>query len=272
MEFKEIVKEWHEQFPILSKYTPATLMARTDIFLIGLRLDRRWSDMYDVVLEILPLWVPKEKIKIFMLRENAHNKKGIEFSLESKLHDPLLPDYVEAQKKRGAEIDPKKFELQRATRRRIIEQAMESVHEQFDHIFQENIDLSVIFDLIKTATDRIDKNHHNPNDWYYIFELKLALAYHFNNEMLIQQVKLEIEKEYRHWVNKQYDDEYKEFIKKWKNDLYRRMEDRDAFMKQVEMNLSLKKISKLKQIHIHDDVEPRNTLLHKFNKLLRSHK
>ena len=272
MEFKDIVKEWHEEFPILSKYTPATLMARTDIFLIGLRLDRRWSDMYDVVLEILPLWVPKEKITIFMLRENAHDKKGFPVDLDCKLHDPLLLDYVEAQKMRGAEIDIKKFELQKATRRRMIRQAMEYTHEQFDAVLQENVGLSTILRLIKTATDRIDKNHHHPNDWYYIFELKLALAYHFNNEMLIQQVKLEIEKEYRHWLKKDYDDEYKEFIKNWRVNLYRRMEDRDAFMKQVEMNLALKKISRLKKIHIHDDEEPRNTLLHKLNQLLRPDK
>ncbi|MDE5794167.1 MAG: hypothetical protein K2I08_05565 [Muribaculaceae bacterium] len=272
MEFKEIVKEWQMEFPILSKYTTATLMARTDIFLIGLRLDRRWSEMYDVVLEILPLWVPKEKIIIPVFREYALNKKGIQIGLECKLHDPLLPDYVEAQKKRGAEIDPKKFELQRATRRRIIEQAMECVHEQFDYIFQENVGLSTIFNLIKIATSRIDKNHHHPNDWFDIFELELALAYYFYNEDLIFKVKLEIEKEYKHWEKKQYDDEYKEFIKKWKADLYRRMEDRKAFMRQVEMNLSLKKISKLKQIHIHDDMERGKTLLQKLGNFLRPNK
>ena len=47
MEFKDIVKEWQEEFPILSKYTPSTLFAQAGIVLIGLRLDRRWSDMYD---------------------------------------------------------------------------------------------------------------------------------------------------------------------------------------------------------------------------------
>ena len=47
MECKDIVKEWQEEFPILSKYTPSTLFAQAGIVLIGLRLDRRWSDMYD---------------------------------------------------------------------------------------------------------------------------------------------------------------------------------------------------------------------------------
>ncbi len=96
MEFKEIVKEWQDEFPILSKYTSITLLARTDIFLIGLKLQRRWSEMYDVVLEILPLWVPKEKIISPIFEEVARDKKGVPIDSECRLHDPMLSDYVEA--------------------------------------------------------------------------------------------------------------------------------------------------------------------------------
>ena len=72
MEFKEIVKDWQAQFPILSPYTPPTLFAKAGIVLIGLRLDKvmsdRWydkvtCDRYRVILQILPLWVEKDKIQ-----------------------------------------------------------------------------------------------------------------------------------------------------------------------------------------------------------------
>ena len=272
MEFKDIVKEWQDEFPILSKYTSATLMARTDIFLIGLRLDRRWSDEYDVVLEILPLWVPKEKIIIFVLRENACDKKGFQISIDIMLHDPWLTDYVEAQKMRGAEIDIKKFELQRAIRQKMIREAMECTHEQFDAVFQQNVGLSTIFRLISNHTFSKVFDRDNPLDWYRLFELELALAYFFNREDLIMEIKREIEKEVSHWTQERFNVLFGISKEEWKVDLYRIMEDREAFMRQVEMNLSLKKISKLKQIHIHDDLEPNKTLLQKFSHLLKPRK
>ena len=39
-------------------------------------------------------------------------------------------------------------------------------------------------------------------------------------------------------------------IEEWKIDLYQKMGNREIFMKQVQLNIDDKKISKLKQIHI----------------------
>ncbi len=268
MEFKDIVTEWQEQFPILSKYTPTTLFAQAGIILMGLRLVRDYYD-YRVFLEILPLWVPKDKIIIPIFEEETRDKKGFQVFIDNKFHDPLLTDYVEAQQMRGAEIDSKKFELQRAIRRRIIDQAMECVHEQFDELLQENVALSSICRLIKEQTSFRYFQRNNPLCWYRLLELILALAYYFNREDLIKEVKHQIEKESSRWKEKRFYELFRTSKEEWKNDLYRRMEDREAFMKQVEMNLQLKKISRLKQIHIHDDIEPRKTLFQKFSQLLR---
>lgn len=203
MDFKDIVKEWQEQFPILSPYTPPTLFARADIILIGLRLDRRWDDEYSVNLEILPLWVPKDKISISFLDENLLDKKGFPISLETRLHDPLLTDYVEPQKKRGvANIDIQKFELEKNTRFGIIRKSIECAHEQFDPILQEKVGLSVLLRLIKAHTESRRYDKRNPLDWYHLFELKLALAYHFGREDMVNNVKAEIKKETGHWNNK----------------------------------------------------------------------
>lgn len=270
MEFKDIVKEWQEEFPILSKYTPSTLFAQAAIVLIGIRLERDW-DTYRTFLDILPLWVPKEKIIIPVFEEETLDEKGLQVFIDNNLHDPLLPDYVEAQKMRGAAIDIKKFELQREIRRRMIEQAMECVHRQFDFVLQKNVGLSSIDYLIDNHISSMSFDRNNPLDWYRIFELKLALAYHFNREDLIMEVKRKIEKETNRWNEERFNILIGVSKEDWKEDLYRRMEDREAFNRQVDMNLALKKISRLKQIHIHDDVSG-NTLLHKFGRLLRPHK
>ena len=256
MVFKDIVNEWQEQFPNLSPYTPTTLFARADILLIGLRLDRRWDDEYSVSLEILPLWVSKDKITIPYLEEDLLDKKGFQISLETRLHDPLLTDYVEAQKKRGVvDIDIHKFELEKNTRFGIIRKAIECAHEQFNPVLQKNVGLSVILRFIKAHTESRRFDRRNPLDWYHLFELKLALAYHFGREDMVNEVKTEIKKETEHWNQKRFQDLFHKSIKEWKEDLYQRMEDREAFMNQVEQNLSLKKISRLKEIHIHNDVD-----------------
>ncbi len=268
MEFKEIVKEWQDEFPILSKYTPTTLFAQAGIILMGLRLERGYYD-YRVFLEILPLWVPKDKIIIPIFEDETYDEKGLQVFIDNKFHDPSLPDYVEAQKLRGAEIDIKKFELQKAIQRRIIDQAMECVHNQFDDVLKENVALSSICRIIKEHISHKIFQRDNPLDWYRLLELKLALAYYFNREDLIKEVKHQIEKESRRWKEEWFNDLFSKSKEEWKNDLYRRMEDRDAFMKQVEMNLSLKKISRLKQIHIYDDVEPHNNLFQKITTLLK---
>lgn len=220
MEFKDIVNDWQKQFPILSQYTPSTLYAKADIFLIGLRLDKVMSDTYRLILEILPLWVQeKRNISIPVLFVELFNKNGGQFFIKYQLHKYLF------------------------------EAAAECANQQFGLILRENIRANGIFRLIDSFSSTLITKH-NPIDWHRLFELKLALALYLGGADLIDTVKAEIENETKYWNEKEFNHMFMKSIEEWKSDLYQKMEDRETFMKQVQLNLSDKKISKLKRIHI----------------------
>ena len=87
-------------------------------------------------------------------------------------------------------------------------------------------------------------------DWHRLFELKLALAFHFGRANLINTIKAEIENETKYWNEKEFNRIFMKSIEEWKIDLYQKMENRETFIKQVQLNMDDKKISKLKRIHI----------------------
>lgn len=259
MEFKEIVKDWQAQFPILSPYTPPTLFAKAGILLIGLRLNKvmsdRWydkatCDRYRAILQILPLWVEKDKIHIAFDEEELWDDTGLQLLLEYKLHDPLLKDFVDGQKKWGVtDTDGSKFRREKARRLAVLEKAFECAHQRFGAVLKEEVRLSDMLRLIDSVSVLGILGMRR------ILELKLALAYYFANEVLIGQVKREIEeleKDTRHGGRNA---SYSLSMEEWKNDLYRRMEDREALIRQVERNLDIRKIARLKSIHISDDVD-----------------
>ena len=259
MEFKEIVKDWQAQFPILSPYTPPTLFAKAGIVLIGLRLDKvmsdRWydkvtCDRYRVILQILPLWVEKDKIHIPLDEEELWDDTGLQILLEYKLHDPLLTDFVDGQKKWGVEdADGSKYKREKARRLAILEKAFECAHQRFGAVLKEDVRLSDVLRLIDSVSVL------GISSMRKVLELKLALAYYFANKDLISQVKRDIEEVEKEVSHAGRDASGNPSMEEWKTDLYRRMEDREAFIRQVDRNLALRKISGLKSIRISDDVD-----------------
>lgn len=220
MEFKNIVNDWKKQFPILSQYTSSTLYAKADIILIGLRLDKVMSDTYRLILEILPLWVQeKRNISIPVLFVELFDKDGGQFFINYQLHKYLF------------------------------EAATECANQQFGIILQENIWANDIFRLIDSFSSTLIAKH-NPVDWHRLFELKLALAFYFGRANIINTIKAEIEDETKYWNEKEFNRIFMKSIEEWKIDLYQKMENRETFMKQVQLNMDDKKISKLKRIHI----------------------
>ena len=259
MTFRDIMNDWQAQFPILSPYTPTTLFAKADIVLIGLRLDKvmsdRWydkvtCDRYRVILQILPLWVEKDKIHIPLDEEELWDDTGLQILLEYKLHDPLLTDFVDGQKKWGVEdADGSKFNREKARRLAILEKAFECAHQRFGAVLKEDVRLSDVLRLIDSVSVL------GISGMRKVLELKLALAYYFANKDLIGQVKREIEEVEKEVSHAGRNVSGNPSMEEWKTDLYRRMEDREAFMQQVDRNLALRKISRLKSIHISDDVD-----------------
>lgn len=233
MEFKDVVSDWQKQFPILSPYTPPTLYAKAEIMLIGIKLYKVKPKSYKVLLEIHPLWVKEDKIRGFLLRAELLDEEGLDILLKYGLHDPELFDSVDLE-------------------------AFECAHQQFGDVLQENIKLSDLFRFINSVHSRGDA--HQPRFWSDIFELKLALASYFGDEEIVKEIKREIEKELRYHDRKRVGIHSYRSLEEWKDDLYRRMEDKEAFMMQVNMNLNIPIVAKLKEIHISNDIENYNDL------------
>ena len=220
MKFENIVSDWQKQFPILSQYTSSTLYAKADIILIGLRLDKIMSNTYRLILEILPLWIQeKRKISIPVFSVELFNKKGGQFFIKYQLHEYLF------------------------------EAAVECANQQFGLILRENIRANDIFRLVDSFSSTLITKH-NPINWHRLFELKLALAFYSGEADLIDTVKAEIENETKYWNEKEFNHMFMKSIEEWKSDLYQKMENRETIMKQVQLNMDDKKISRLKRIHI----------------------
>ena len=220
MELKNIVNDWKIQFPILSQYTSSTLYAKADIILIGLRLDKVMSDAYRLILEILPLWVQeKRKISIPVFFVELFDKDGGQFFIKYQLHKYLF------------------------------EEATKCANQQFGLILRESIRANDIFRLIDSFSSTFIPKH-NPIKWHRLFELKLALAVYSGQSNLINTIKEEIENETKYWDETDFNRIFMKSIEEWKIDLYQKMGNREIFMKQVQLNIDDKKISKLKQIHI----------------------
>ena len=252
MEFKEIISDWQRQFPILSPYTPRTLFAKADIILIGLRLakDHFGGKEYRVYLQVLPLWVEKDKISIPLVDVELLNDTGRQSFIAYMFHDQSLDGFVEGQRKWGVtDPDGSKFRREREWRLAKLDKVFECARHRFGDVLQEDVRLSDVLRVIDSARVL--------GIWSMcsLFELKLALAYYFCNENLIDQVKKNIDE----LVQEAGRGNIKSFdsikAEEWKTNLYRRMDDRETFMRQVDGNLALKKISRLKSIRISDDVD-----------------
>lgn len=91
----DIMKFWQEQFPILHKFTLSTIFAKTDLFLIGLRLDKVLSTDYRIFLENLPLW--KSNYRIPSLNIELLSMKGLQIFIKCNVlrHNYDLDDAIE---------------------------------------------------------------------------------------------------------------------------------------------------------------------------------
>lgn len=85
-DIEQIIRDWRDEFPLLNSYTRSSLFMRTDMVLIGLRIDK--SDIfpecygirnsYGLILEILPLWKEDKKERaipifsvMYMIKEGS---------------------------------------------------------------------------------------------------------------------------------------------------------------------------------------------------------
>lgn len=218
--YPEVKKLWAREFPMLKQYTPSSFMMKTDIMLIGLRFSSRWSS-YGISLTILPLWYDDSE-------EMKYHAVSIYLcGLLRKFHFDFDYHFFEFEKLKVA------------------------VHELVDPLFQKEIRLNCLFDIIKKKWSRdIIIEYRNLIFNKSTFELLLAIALFFKDTELKALIEKELEKN----ISNCSDDRFEYFFDKsrsaWLSEMEERFGDRDKFMAQVRANLELPKVVKLNDAHL----------------------
>lgn len=211
-EFTRIVNDWKARFPMLSKYSSSKLFMRADLFWIGLCFENdRWGEQeYRVFLEIRPLWTDASRINGSYIDYELKDEKGQQLFIEYSEHD-------------------NKFEY-----------AVKCVKKQFGAIFENTINFSALSDLIKSYKT------YNYIEKCNLIEIELAIAMYFDNLDMLEELKKSINYSCRFFNERIFKDLHRKTIEEWKTDLFSRFENRNAFMKQIELNVSIPKIARLK--------------------------
>lgn len=237
----DIMKFWQEQFPILHKFTPSTIFAKTDLFLIGLRLDKVSSTDYRIFLEILPLW--KSNYRIPSLNIELLSMKGLQIFIKCNV---LRHNYD-------------------------LDDAIECAHAYFDSVLREEVNVEDLMNLVDVYLNR-SEHHRDVLDGTWALELKLMLASFYGNLDMINSVNKQIIKISKKWKESRFQHFYNISINEWKSNLNRMIEDRESLQEQIGRHLASKKIQKLKHIRIlpqKSPVNPNLTFWSKFRNALK---
>lgn len=219
MEKRDVLRDWQERFPALSPYTSSTLYMKADIVLMGLRCENVMSGVYRIFFECLPLWEnEKKKMMIPVFCSELLDGKGLQFFIDYRLHDRLFP------------------------------MAAAYVEKQFGIFLKEYISVDDVCGWLKKLSSSFVPEH-NPIKLYRIFEFKLALALFFDDNNLFEKIEKEIDAEIRYWDSRLFERLFHQTVQTWKAALFLKMEDREAFVRQVHLNRDNKKIMRLKEIH-----------------------
>ena len=232
---RTIVKDWNPYFPILKSYTPSTLFMRADLLLIGLRFCSQGGESYTIHINWIPLWSDtdlKKRMPILddEVKSNNNSYNFIFFSA----HERTLPNAVELTLK------------------------------QFGSFIRPTISMTEMFSYIDRKRKHIERFKcikHNPIFYGDILTLKLALSTFFFFFFLINIVKDEIDKECSYWDEGHFFSCFNRTISQWKEDLYRRFDDREAFMERIRRNSELPKVAALNEAHIVYDLAPDSKFL-----------
>jgi len=223
---KKILKDWNEQFSLLSPYGSVSLMMKLDIFIVGVRIERSiWGgDSYIPRFTVLSLWSKNADNSLRLLvSQDLRNKKQVQYFFDSQHYQSSFMD------------------------------AISCATEQFGFLFREKILLS---DFFRYLSDYCN-TYRQPSlmEMVCIHELKLALALYVEDGRLLEILKRHLEYDMKRWNQEQFEYIYHERINHWRDQLYALLEDRQIFMASIHENSTIPKISKLKEGHIVNDAD-----------------
>lgn len=220
-EKKEIYKLWGEAFPRLTAFSPTAFYMTLDIAVIGIRLiPLIGGEEYRPHFMCYPLWRENNKMNmnesIFMQQMYDAKKMQLDVSYMAN------PD--------------------------AIKKAIDLTGKQIGTCVQEQVSVKDIFGILK---------------WYFsytlvqsspilqsgLLEYEFMIALYLNDPSFIDKVKTEITKISDSWDPKYFEWRYGK-VEDWRQRLFDRKENRDAFLQQVQKNINDGKIAKLSRAHM----------------------
>lgn len=220
--WKKIIAEWNEEFPFLKPYGKIRLFYRTDIFLIGLWLDRIYDSDYRLTFEIKAMWE--------YLNSNDCN-------LLSRF---VLSDPINKYSDYWLKFSEHDFYFQ---------QASASAHRQYDNILHGK----AYYDFLMTENE-ISYDHRNSCRYYsevlYI-EFQLATTLFFQDMDRWNESYRYLEERCRLWEKRLtkgkrvYGVSSLEEIINWRKRVEYFLTDRDKLLSICEENSKIKKIRRL---------------------------
>lgn len=220
------MSQWSEQFPFLKPYGTMRLLYRTDIFMIGLYLEKLRGPVYRVEFEVKQLWEPPVTnwdncIYTHIINERIKSKGDywIEYGTDYDNHD---------------------FYFGRA---------LESTRSQFGEILEGTATSGFLMEQCKRTYAPRNKRDFVFETLYY--EFQLAMAVYFQQDEIIESLYREIDESCRLWTRRFSKGKHVcgltqlSLISSWRKKIEDRISDRDRLLSICEENSKVKKIRRL---------------------------
>ena len=230
----DISKKIRTHYPLLKKYSTATVFFRSELFLIGFQIGTAYGYDYDIYLDCRPLWNEKELTTPYIWM-SLNDVKGHKLDIEWKTSYGTLSKNYETD----------------------ILKAIERIKIQFGEIIKEEISLTSILDILERVRNNNGSKKHffdYPNISNKYLESRLAIGLYFENNDLIEQTKETIERVSLRWEKANFSVWHYDSVNDWKTELYARFSDREAFINEIRKNSQLPRISRLNEAHIINDI------------------
>ncbi|MBC8602844.1 hypothetical protein H8784_14085 [Parabacteroides acidifaciens] len=220
-EKKEIYKLWGEAFPCLTAFSPTAFYMTLDIAVIGIRLmPLIGGEEYRPHFMCYPLWRENN---------NMNMKDGI-----------FMQQMYNAKKMQ--------LDVSYLANQDTIKKAIDLTGKQIGTCVQDQVSVKDIFGILKWYFSYI-LVQSSPILQSKVLEYEFMIALYINNPNFIDKVKTEITK-----ISNSWDPNYFEWrhgkIEDWRQRLFDRLENRDAFLLQIQKNINDGKIAKLPRAHM----------------------
>jgi hypothetical protein len=217
---KKVTEEWINSIPQLSAFAHNKFYKIIGCIVIGIELIKLPKlKEYRPHFVIYPLW--KSNLKSCLdnpsILMEIYTKKGLQFSI------PYLNNNVNLH-----------------------ESIIESLKNQVPVLFNDNVTLDSLFNLIDSRFDDI-LIKSNSAQQAKLFELKFYLALYLGNEYQINNILNQIQLAKKNWNIQMFEIWYGKF-EIWIEELHTKLNIRDEFIKQVEVNKNETKLLSLTKV------------------------